>query len=131
MSTQALADEYNKFEALPGLKINGRLTLGENIADIGGATVAYHAYKLSQKGEPEKIDGFTGDQRFFLGYAQMWRQSIKDEMLRMDVLTDVHSPARFRIDGVVYNIPEFYDAFTDVKPGDEMYRPVGDRPVIW
>ncbi|HWQ19872.1 MAG TPA: M13 family metallopeptidase [Methanotrichaceae archaeon] len=129
-STKALVDEYNKFEVLPGLTINGNLTLGENIADLGGATVSYHAYKLSQPGH-EKIDGFTGDQRFFLGYSQIWRESITDERLRTNVQTNPHSPQQFRVDGVVFNMPEFYEAFPDVKPGDEMYRPEEKRPVIW
>jgi putative endopeptidase len=87
-STRTLVDEYNKFQPLPGLYINGNLILGENIADFGGLTVAHQAYKLSQKADPERIDGFTGDQRFFLGFAQLWRESIKDEMLRMNVQTD-------------------------------------------
>jgi putative endopeptidase len=130
-SARSLVEEYNEFEVLPGLYINGNLTLGENIADLGGATMAYHAYKLSHKGEPEKVDGFTGDQRFFMGFAQMWRQSIKDEMLRMDVLTNEHSPAKFRIDGIVYDIPEFYEAFNEVRPGDAMYRSETERPAIW
>ena len=130
-STHILIDEYNKFEVLPGLHINGNLTLGENIADFGGLIVAYDAYKLSQKKEPEKIDAFTGDQRFFLGFAQMLRQSITDEMLRTRVLTNVHSPSRFRVNGVVYNIPEFYRAFSSVKPQDKMYRSEKERPVIW
>ena len=130
-STRALIDEYNKFEPLPGLRINGNLTLGENIADFGGLTVAYHAYKLSRKATPETIDGFTGDQRFFLGYAQCGRESIKDEKLRTDVQTDVHSPAEYRVNGVVFNMPEFYEAFPMVKPSDKMYRPGAERPVIW
>lgn len=96
-STGALVDEYNRFEVLPGLHVNGNLTLPENIADFGGLTMAYHAYKLSLKREPEMIDGFTGDQRFFLSYAQIWRESSTNESLRTRVLTDTHSPARFRV----------------------------------
>jgi putative endopeptidase len=130
-STHALVDEYSKFEPLPDLRINGNLTIGENIADFGGLTVAYHAYKFSQKANPEIIGGFTGDQRFFLGYAQSWRESIKEEKLRTDVQTNVHSPAKYRVDGVVFNMPEFYEAFPEVKPSDKMYRPEEDRPVIW
>ena len=130
-STRALIDEYNKFEPLPGLFINGNLTLGENIADFGGLTVAYQAYKLSQKADPEKIDGFTGDQRFFLGFAQSWRTSIKNEMLRTAVQTNVHSPAMYRVDGVAFNMPEFYKAFPEIKPSDKMYKPEEERPVIW
>lgn len=130
-STEVLVDEYNMFEVLPGLHVNGNLTLQENIADFGGLTMAYRAYKLSLKGEPEKIDGFTGDQRFFLSFAQVWRESDKNESLRTRALTDTHSPARFRVDGVVFNVPEFYEAFPEVKPGDKLYRPENERPVIW
>lgn len=130
-STGVLVDEYNKFEVLPGLHVNGNLTLQENIADFGGLTMAHQAYKLSLKGEPEKIDGFTGDQRFFLSFAQMWRESDTNESLRTQALTNTHSPARFRVDGVVFNVPEFYKAFPGVKPGDKLFRPESERPVIW
>ena len=130
-STGGLVDEYNMFEVLPGLHVNGNLTLPENIADFGGLTMAYHAYKLSLKGEPEMIDGFTGDQRFFLSFAQMWRESDTNESLRMRALTDTHSPCRFRVNGVVFNVPEFYKAFPSIKPGDKLHRPVNERPVIW
>jgi putative endopeptidase len=130
-STEVLVDEYNKFEVLPGLHINGNLTLQENIADFGGLTMAYHAYKLSSKDEPETIDGFTGDQRFFLSFTQIWRESHTNESLRTQILTDTHSPARFRVNGAVFNVPEFYRAFPSVKPGDKLYRLENDRPVIW
>ena len=130
-STGVLVDEYNRFEVLPGLYVNGNLTLQENIADLGGLTMAYHAYKLSLKGEPKMINGFTGDQRFFLSFAQMWRESDTNESLRTLALTDTHSPCRFRVDGVVFNVPEFYKAFPSVKPVDKLYRPESERPVIW
>lgn len=130
-STQVLVNEYNKFEVVPGLYINGNLTLQENIADYGGLIIAYHAYKLSLKEEPEIIDGFTGDQRFFLSYAQSWRESAKNEYLRTLTLSNTHSPTRFRVNGVVFNVPEFYRAFPSVKPGDKLYRPENKRPVIW
>ena len=130
-STGVLVDEYNRFEVLPGVHVNGNLTLQENIADFGGLTMAYHAYKLSLKGEPKKIDGFTGDQRFFLSFAQMWRESDTNEYLRTSTLTNMHSPARFRVNGVVFNVPEFYKTFPSVKPGDKLYRPENQRPVIW
>ena len=81
-STRVLVGQYDKFEALPNLYVNGNLTLGENIADMGGLTMAYYAYHLAQPTEPEKIDGFTGDQRFFFGNAQVWRQNIRNESLR-------------------------------------------------
>jgi putative endopeptidase len=130
-STEVLVDEYNWFEVLPGLYVNGNLTLPENVADFGGLTVAYHAYKLSLKEEPEMIDGFTGDQRFFLSFTQVWRESDTTESLRTLALTDTHSPARFRVNGVVFNLPEFYRAFPNVKPSDKLYRPESERPVIW
>lgn len=130
-STEVLVDEYNWFEVLPGLYVNGNLTLPENVADFGGLTVAYHAYKLSLKEEPEMIDGFTGDQRFFLSFTQVWRESDTNESLRTLTLTDTHSPARFRVNGVVFNLPEFYRVFPNVKPSDKLYRPESERPVIW
>ena len=130
-STGILVDEYNSFEVLPGLHVNGNLTLQENIADLCGLTMAYHAYKLSLKGEPKIIDGFTDDQRFFLSFAQMWRESELKEFLRTRALTDPHSPCRFRVNGVVFNVPEFYKAFPSVKSVDKLYRPESERPVIW
>jgi len=130
-STEVLVGQYDKYEALPGLYVNGLLTLGENIADMGGLTMAYYACHLAQPNETKKIDGFTADQRFFLGNAQMWRETIRNESLRTKVLTDPHSPCRFRIDGVVFNMPEFYRAFPEIKPGDRLYRPEEERPVIW
>jgi putative endopeptidase len=115
---------------LPGLNINGSLTLTENIADFVGLTMAYQVYKLSQREEPEKIDGFTGDQRFFLSFAQMWRQSQKDETLITQVLTNPHSPAKFRTNEAAPNVPEFYQAFPGVKPVDKLYKPPSKRHVI-
>jgi putative endopeptidase len=130
-STKVLVGQYDKMEALPGLYVNGNLTLGENIADMGGLTTAYYAYHLAQLNEPMKIDGFTAEQRFFLGNAQMWRENIRNESLRTKVLTNPHSPCKFRINGVVFNMPEFYLAFSEIKPGDKLYRPEEERPVIW
>ena len=130
-STGVLVNEYNRFEVLPGLHVNGNLTLQENIADFGGLTMAYQAYKLSLRGEPEMIDGFTGDQRFFLSFAQIWRESDTNESLRTLALTNTHSPARFRVNGVVFNVPEFYKAFPRVESDDKLYRPESERPVIW
>ncbi len=123
--------EYNRFEILPDLHVNSNLTLQENIADFGGLTIAYHAYKLSLKGDPKIIDGFTDDQRFFLSFAQMWRESDMKGFLRTRALTDPHSPCRFRVNGVVFNVPEFYKAFPSVKSVDKLYRPGSERPVIW
>jgi putative endopeptidase len=131
LRTDALAEQYSQFEPLPGIKINGRLTLGENIGDIGGLTVAYRAYQLSLDGKPAPvIDGFTGDQRFFLGWAQVWRTLYRDEALRNQVLTDPHSPAMYRVNGVVRNHDAWYTAF-DVKPGDALYLPPDKRVKIW
>lgn len=130
-STAVLVDQYNRFEIMPGLHVNGNLTLQENIADLGGLTMACHAYKLSAKDKTENIDGFTADQRLFLSFAQIWRQSITDELKRTLALTDTHSPARFRVNGVVFNMPQFYEAFPSVKPGDKLFRPEQERPVIW
>lgn len=131
--TSMLVDQYNKYEVLDSTFVNGKLTLGENIADLGGATVAYNAYKLTLEGKeaPKPIDGFTNYQRFFLSYAQIWRTNMRDKELRKRVKTDEHSPAKVRINGVVYNMPEFYAAFENVKPGDKLFRTVEQRPVIW
>jgi putative endopeptidase len=128
-----LVDQYNHYEVLDSAFVNGKLTLGENIADLGGATIAFNAYKLSLNGkpEPQPIDGFTDTQRFFLSYAQIWRTNMRDAELRKRVKTDEHSPAKIRINGVVYNMPEFYAAFRDVKPDDSLYRKPEQRPVIW
>lgn len=129
--TDALADQYSTFEPLPGLKINGRLTLGENIGDVGGLTVAYRAYQLSLGGQAAPVlDGFTGDQRFFFGWAQVWRSLSREQALRNQVLTDPHSPAMFRVNGVVRNLDAWYTAF-DVKPGDALYLAPEKRVKIW
>jgi putative endopeptidase len=131
--TGMLIDQYNQYEVLDSTFVNGKLTLGENIADLGGCTIAYNAYKLSLEGKetPKPINGFTNFQRFFLSYAQIWRNNMRDETLRNQIKTNEHSPAKIRINGVVYNMPEFYTAFTDVKPGDKLFRQVEQRPVIW
>ena len=128
-----IVEQYNHYEVLDSAFVNGKHTLGENIADLGGATVAFNAYKLSLEGKesPKPINGFTNFQRFFLSYAQIWRTNMRDEELRKRVKTDEHSPAKVRINGVVYNMPEFYAAFPDIKPGDKLYRVAEQRPVIW
>ncbi len=128
--SKVLIEEFNAYEALPGLKVNGELTIGENIADLGGITTSLAAYHLSLGGKPAQvIDGFTGDQRYFLAFAQVWRGSFKDEYLRNMVLTNEHSPGNFRA-YTVTNLTEFYQAF-DVKPGDKMYREEAIRAKIW
>ncbi len=131
--TAMLVDQYNHYEILDSTFVNGKLTLGENIADLGGCTVAYNAYKLSLEGKetPKPIDGLTNYQRFFLSYAQIWRTNMRDAEIKRRVKVDEHSPAKARINGVVYNMPEFYEAFPEVKTGNKLYRPVEQRPVIW
>jgi putative endopeptidase len=129
--TQALAAQYSAYEPLPGEHINGELTLGENIADLSGLTVARRAYELSLGGRPAAVlDGFTGQQRFFLGFAQVWRGKIRDQDLRAQLLSDPHSPNEFRANGVVSNLPEYYAAF-GVKPGDKLFRAPEQRVKIW
>ena len=129
--TSSLADQYSRFEVLPGLFVNGRLTLGENIGDLGGLNVALEAYKIALNGrEPPVIDGFTGVQRFFLGFAQVWRSVIRDEQLRRQVVSDPHSPAEYRANGTVRNMDEWYRAF-DVKATAKLYLPADQRVRIW
>jgi putative endopeptidase len=129
--TDKLAAQYAAFEPLPGLNVNGRLTLGENIGDNGGMQVAYAAYQLSLDGRPPPVrDGFTGDQRFFLGWGQVWRSLIRDEALRVQVATDPHSPGYFRTIGPVRNMASWYEAF-GVKAGDRNYLPPEERVLIW
>lgn len=126
-----LVRQYSSFTALPGLNLNGELTLGENIGDLSGAAVAYSAYRHSLGGaEPPVIDGYTGVQRFFLGHAQSWRGKWREGLLREVVLTDPHSPNEFRSNGVVANMDEFYAAF-GVREGDRLWRPAGERVRIW
>jgi putative endopeptidase len=129
--TDKLAEQYSAFEALPGLKLNGRVSLGENIGDNGGLQVAYAAYRLSLKGrEAPVLDGFTGDQRFFLGWAQVWRGLIRNEALRMQVVTGPHSPPYFRTIGPVRNMDSWYAAF-GVTATDPAYLPPDRRVLIW
>ncbi|MGH8204384.1 MAG: M13-type metalloendopeptidase, partial [Steroidobacteraceae bacterium] len=126
-----LVAQYSAFEALPGLLVNGELTLGENIGDLSGTTVAYRAYIHSLNGaEAPVIDGYTGAQRFFLGYAQAWRTKWREGRTREIVLTDPHSPSEFRANGVVANMDEFYAAF-DLEEGDKLWRPQAERVKIW
>jgi putative endopeptidase len=131
--TSLLVDQFNKYEVLDSLFINGKMTLGENIADLGGLTIAYYAYQASLAGKepPAKIDGFTGDQRFFLSFAQMWRGTLRDEYLRTLVNTNEHSPNKYRVNGTVFNMPEFYAAFPEVSQDNKLFIPVEKRPVIW
>jgi putative endopeptidase len=129
--TKVLVEQYSSFDALPGLKVNGAISLGENIGDLGGLSMAYHAYRNSLQGkEAPVLGGLTGDQRFFLSWAQVWRTKIRDEALRAQVLSDPHSPPYFRVNGAVRNMDEWYRAF-DVKPGDKLYLPPEQRVKIW
>jgi putative endopeptidase len=129
--TGRLADQYAQFEPLPGLKLNGRLTLGENIGDNGGLAVALLAYRLALGGRAAPLlANLSGEQRFFLAYAQLWRTHEREESLRNQVLTDSHSPAQFRVNGAVRNVSAWYDAF-GVKPGDKLYLPPEERVTIW
>lgn len=129
--TDALVAQFGQYEPLPGDHIDGALTLGENIADLAGLEVAYDAYRLSLGGEEAPIiDGLTGDQRFFLAYAASWKQVCRDEFAEGSLQTDVHAPAKFRVNGIVRNMDEWYAAF-DVKEGDELYLPPDQRVRIW
>ena len=129
--TAQLANQYSQYEVLPGRKLNGELTLGENIADLGGAKAAFRAYKISLKGEPSPIiDNYTGEQRFFIGTAQSDRVKFRDEIYEMRVATSVHSPSRFRVDGVIINMKEFHKAFSTEK-GDKLYKSDDDIILIW
>ena len=126
-----LIEQFNGFSPAPGLKINGELTLGENIGDLGGLSIAYQAYKLSLAGKPAPvIDGFTGDQRFFMGWAQAWRMKARDEYLQRQVLADPHAWAEFRANGPLSNIQAFYDAF-GLKPDDKLFIAPEKRVKIW
>jgi putative endopeptidase len=126
-----LATQYDGYTALPGLNVNGRLTLGENIGDLGGLTVALEAYHISLKRQPPPVlDGVTGEQRFFLAWAQAWRNLMRDERLRTQVMSDPHSPPRFRVNGVVRNMDAWYSAF-GVQPSDKLYLPPEQRVRIW
>lgn len=129
-ATQKLVKQFDQYEALPGLHVSGQQTLGENIADVSGLTVAYAAYHKSLGGKPAPvIDGLTGDQRFFLAFGQAWRSKIRDAALRQRLATDVHAPANFRAE-TVRNIDGWYDAF-NVKPDEKLYLAPDDRVKIW
>ena len=128
---QVMIDQYNKFTVLNDVHVNGSLTQGENLADIGGVAIAYQAFKNTEEGKGDtKIDGFTPDQRFFLSYAQVWRLKTRDETMRMRINVDPHSPEMYRVNGPLSNTPAFYKAF-NIKPGDKMYRPDSLRVKVW
>jgi putative endopeptidase len=129
--TAKLVDQYSAFQPFDDLNVNGEFTLGENIGDLGGLSIGLLAYKISLQGEePPVMDGYTGWQRVFLGYAQAWRYKYRDEALRNQINTDPHSPRMYRVNGVVRNVPEFYEAF-DIAATDALYLPPEERVKIW
>jgi putative endopeptidase len=128
---KVLGAQYSEFEALPGVHVNGQLTMGENIADLGGLTLALDAYHASLHGKPAPVlDGYSGDQRVFLGWAQAWRGKFSDDFVRRQVVSDPHSPRQFRVNGPVRNIDAWYTLF-GVKPQDKLYVAPDARARIW
>jgi len=127
-----LVAQYNGYEPIPGVRIKGQLTLGENLGDLGGLEVAYSAYRkyVAQHGEPPVIDGLTGDQRFFIAYGYSWETKQREGALRAQLLTNEHSPAKYRVNGVVRNVDAWYKAF-NVQPGDKMYLTPEQRVHVW
>jgi len=129
--TKAIAVQYNKYQPLPGLHINGQLTLGENVADIAGLVIAHKAYLISLHGKSAPVlDGLTGDQRFYIAYAQSWRETHRPGAIRSQVLSNPHSPSEFRVNGVVRNDSNWYTAF-NVQPGDKLYLAPDKRVPVW
>jgi putative endopeptidase len=131
VSAKKLGAQYDTYSPYPGVHVKGDQTMGENIADLGGALTALDAYHRSLHGKPAPvIDGLTGDQRFFLAYAQSWREKAREDAVRQQLVSDVHSPERYRVNGIVRNMDAWYAAF-DVKPGDKLYLAPADRVRIW
>ncbi|MDQ3097430.1 MAG: M13 family metallopeptidase, partial [Chloroflexota bacterium] len=128
--TDRVVRQFDAYEPIPGEAVNGRLTLGENIADLGGIKIAFAAFQRSARSRAHDIDGFTPEQRFFLGCAQGWRSVLRDEAMRVRLATDPHSPAEFRVNGPLSNLPEFFDAF-GCESGSAMKRGEEVRPSIW
>jgi putative endopeptidase len=127
----ALGAQYDSYEPLPGLHVNGKLTMGENIGDLSGIAIALKAYRISLEGKPAPaLEGFTGDQRFFLSYGQIWRSKYRDAAIRQQVLSNPHSPAPFRVIGATRNLDDWYNAF-DVKAVDKYYLPPDQRMRLW
>jgi endothelin-converting enzyme/putative endopeptidase len=129
---EKLGKQFDQFEPISGTKINGKLTMGENIGDLGGLEMAYDAYRrfVAQHGERKSIGALSGDQRFFLAYAQAWRAKVREGAMRERLLTDPHSPPEQRVNGIVRDVDAWYRAF-DIKPGDELYLPPEERVRIW
>jgi len=130
--TDRLVAQYNSFSPYPGVNVNGKLTLGENLGDLSGVEAAYAAYKkyTAKHGEPPVIGGLTGDQRFFIAYAQAWQEKDREDAERQQILTDPHSPGKYRVNGIVRNVDAWYEAF-NVQPGDKLYLPPDQRVHIW
>lgn len=129
--TTRLVNQYNEYEPLPKKTVNGRLTLGENIADLSGLAVSYKAYKMSREGkEDESFAGWNGSQLFFVGWSRVWARKYRDAEMIRRLLTDPHSPSRYRANGPVVNLDAFYEAF-EVKKGDKLFKPKKDRIKIW
>lgn len=129
--TGMVRDQFDRYVAIDTLHVNGQLTLGENIADLGGLTMAYKAYEISLKGKKSPVmDGYTGEQRFFIAWAQAWKTLSRPEALKQMIATNPHSPGNFRANGPLTNMPEFYEAF-NVKQGNKMYRPADQRAEVW
>jgi putative endopeptidase len=132
VQAQRVADQFNQFVAIDTIHVNGQLTMGENIADLGGLVVAWDAWQHSKEGKPSQpiIDGYTPEQRFFLGYGQSWREKTRPERARVLAAVDPHSPEKWRVNGPLANVPEFAQAF-HCKAGDAMVRPDSLRAQIW
>jgi endothelin-converting enzyme/putative endopeptidase len=129
-----LAEQYDQYEPVPGMNINGRLSLGENIGDLGGLSIAYHAYRMyvdeHYDGEAPVLDGISGDQRFFMAWAQVWRTLQNEESLRSQLVRGPHSPAMYRVNGIVRNLDAWYEAF-GVTEDHDLYLPPEERLSIW
>jgi endothelin-converting enzyme/putative endopeptidase len=132
LKADKLAAQFDQYEPIPGVHIKGKLTLGENLADLGGLEAAYAAYRryVARHGEPPVIDGYTGDQRFFIAYAQAWQGKRREGATRQQLLSDPHSPEKYRVNGIVRNFDPWYKAF-NVQPGDKLYLPPEERVHVW
>src|SRR5690606_38631425 len=127
----AVVEQYNSYKVLDSIHVNGKLTLGENLADLGGLNIAYEAFKKTPQGQSnEKIDGFTPDQRFFLSWAQVWRMNVRPETAAQLIIVDPHSPSEARTNGPLVNMDSWYKAF-NVQPGDKLYKPGNERIKVW
>jgi len=130
--TARLAKQYDQYEPLPGLHVNGKLTLGENIADLAGLVIARKAYHIALGDKPAPVlNGFSGDQRFYIAYGQSWRELWSDGLTRRIVLSNPHSPSAFRVNGATRNDAGWYAAFPQIRPGDAYYLAPGERVTLW